>query len=99
MLLLGPNLQYTGPAYWNFLDHVLAFTHRTGAEALATVGPTRTRCIHGQFQSLGTLLEGKVAKPGNRIDAAAREVDEPSVVPSTEFQAVHGAQQVVVHQK
>jgi len=36
LLLLGSNLQYTGPAYWNFFDHVLAFTHRTGAGALAT---------------------------------------------------------------
>lgn len=38
LLLLGPNLQYTGAAYWDFFDHVLPFTHHSVAEALATAG-------------------------------------------------------------
>jgi ubiquinone/menaquinone biosynthesis C-methylase UbiE len=36
LLVLGPNLRYTGSAYWDFFDHVLPFTHVTIAEALAT---------------------------------------------------------------
>lgn len=36
LLVLGPNLRYTGPAYWDFFDHVLPFTHVTLVEALAT---------------------------------------------------------------
>ena len=38
LLLLGPNLRYTGPAYWDFFDHVLPLTHHSVAEALATAG-------------------------------------------------------------
>ena len=38
LLLLGPNLQYTGAAYWDFFDHVLPFTHHSVAEALASAG-------------------------------------------------------------
>jgi len=36
LLVLGPNLRYTGGAYWDFFDHILPFTHLTMAEALAT---------------------------------------------------------------
>jgi SAM-dependent methyltransferase len=36
LLVLGPNLRYTGAAYWDFFDHVLPFTHLTLVEALAT---------------------------------------------------------------
>jgi SAM-dependent methyltransferase len=38
LLVLGPNVRYTGPAYWDFFDHVLPFTHHTLVEALATAG-------------------------------------------------------------
>ena len=36
LLVLGPNLRYTGAAYWDFFDHILPFTHLTLVEALAT---------------------------------------------------------------
>lgn len=36
LLLLGPNLRYTGAAYWDFFDHVLPFTDKSIVEALAT---------------------------------------------------------------
>jgi SAM-dependent methyltransferase len=36
LLILGPNLRYTGGAYWDFFDHILPFTHLTMTEALAT---------------------------------------------------------------
>ena len=36
LLVLGPNLRYTGGAYWDFFDHILPFTHLTMVEALAT---------------------------------------------------------------
>jgi SAM-dependent methyltransferase len=38
LLVLGPNLRYTGPAYWDFFDHVLPFTHLSLVEALASAG-------------------------------------------------------------
>lgn len=36
LLVLGPNIRYTGAAYWDFFDHILPFTHHTLVEALAT---------------------------------------------------------------
>jgi len=36
LLLLGPNLRYTGAAYWDFFDHVVPITDRSLVEALAT---------------------------------------------------------------
>jgi SAM-dependent methyltransferase len=38
LLVLGPNIRYTGAAYWDFFDHVLPFTHVSLVEALATAG-------------------------------------------------------------
>ncbi len=38
LLVLGPNLHYTGPAYWDFFDHVLPLTHVSLAEALRLGG-------------------------------------------------------------
>lgn len=38
LLVLGPNLRYTGHAYWDFFDHILPFTHLSLVEALATAG-------------------------------------------------------------
>lgn len=38
LLVLGPNIRFTGPAYWDFFDHILPFTHHTLVEALATAG-------------------------------------------------------------
>ena len=40
LLVLGPNLRFTGPAYWDFFDHVLPFTERSLVEALATADLT-----------------------------------------------------------
>ena len=36
IIFMGPNIRYTGGAYWDFFDHVLPFTHHTLVEALAT---------------------------------------------------------------
>lgn len=38
LLLLQPNLRYVGAAYWDFLDHQIALTDRSLAEALAIAG-------------------------------------------------------------
>ena len=38
LLVLGPNLRYTGAAYWDFFDHVLPLTHLSLAEALQVAG-------------------------------------------------------------
>jgi SAM-dependent methyltransferase len=38
LLVLGPNLRYTGAAYWDFFDHVLPLTDKSLAEALAAAG-------------------------------------------------------------
>ncbi len=40
LLVLGPNLHFTGSAYWDFFDHVLPLTHASLAEALAAGGFT-----------------------------------------------------------
>jgi dolichol-phosphate mannosyltransferase len=36
LLILGPNLHYTGTAYWDFFDHILPITDKSLVEALAT---------------------------------------------------------------
>lgn len=36
LLILGPNLRYTGSAYWDFFDHILPITDKSLVEALAT---------------------------------------------------------------
>jgi len=38
LLVLGPNLRYTGVAYWDFFDHVIPLTEKSVAEALAGAG-------------------------------------------------------------
>jgi SAM-dependent methyltransferase len=45
LLVLGPNLRYTGAAYWDFFDHILPFTEHSLAEALATGGFTVERML------------------------------------------------------
>jgi SAM-dependent methyltransferase len=36
LLILGPNIRFTGAAYWDFFDHLIPLTHKTLIEALAT---------------------------------------------------------------
>jgi SAM-dependent methyltransferase len=38
LLILQPNIRLTGAAYWDFVDHSLALTERSLAEALTTRG-------------------------------------------------------------
>ena len=38
LLVLGPNLHYTGTAYWDFFDHILPLTHLSLTEALGAGG-------------------------------------------------------------
>lgn len=38
LLVLGPNLRYSGHKYWDFFDHILPLTHLSLAEALAASG-------------------------------------------------------------
>lgn len=38
LLVLGPNLRYSGPKYWDFFDHILPLTHLSLVEALAAGG-------------------------------------------------------------
>lgn len=38
LLVLQPNIRYVGAAYWDYLDHQIALTERSVAEALATAG-------------------------------------------------------------
>jgi SAM-dependent methyltransferase len=45
LLILGPNLRYTGAAYWDFFDHVIPLTHVSLGEALATGGFETERMI------------------------------------------------------
>ncbi|MFP8878301.1 MAG: class I SAM-dependent methyltransferase [Myxococcota bacterium] len=45
LLILGPNLLYTGQAYWDFFDHILPITHPSLAEALSGAGFAVDRLI------------------------------------------------------
>lgn len=38
LLVLGPNLRYTGQRYWDFFDHTLPLTHLSLVEAFVTGG-------------------------------------------------------------
>lgn len=54
LLVLGPNLRYTGAAYWDFFDHVLPFTHVTLVEALATAD-LEVELLHPRFLPYTTV--------------------------------------------
>ena len=43
LLVLQPNIKLTGPAYWDFVDHSLALTDKSLAEALSLTGFTVER--------------------------------------------------------
>lgn len=43
MICMGPNIRYTGHAYWDFWDHVVPLTDRSCAELLAIHGFTIER--------------------------------------------------------
>ena len=45
IVLLGPNLRFTGGAYWDFLDHHIPLTDRSIAEALETCGFRVRECL------------------------------------------------------
>jgi SAM-dependent methyltransferase len=45
LLVLGPNLRYTGAAYWDFFDHVLPLTDKSLTEALVAAGFAVERVI------------------------------------------------------
>lgn len=45
LLVLGPNLRYTGAAYWDFFDHVIPLTDRSLREALESQGFAIERLI------------------------------------------------------
>ena len=38
LLILGPNLRYTGGEYWDFFDHHIPLTHRSMSELLTLTG-------------------------------------------------------------
>jgi SAM-dependent methyltransferase len=45
IILLGPNLRYTGGAYWDFWDHHLPLTDRSVVEVLSLTGFRVTRVV------------------------------------------------------
>ena len=66
LLVLGPNLRYTGPAYWDFFDHVLPFTHVTLVEALGTAGLVAETLIP-RFLPYTTVGAGRTPLPLVRL--------------------------------
>ncbi len=45
LIVLQPNIRYVGGAYWDFLDHKVALTDRSLAEAAGIAGFTVERMI------------------------------------------------------
>jgi Methylase involved in ubiquinone/menaquinone biosynthesis len=43
VLILQPNIRYTGPSYWDFIDHKVALTERSLVEGAESVG---LRTVH-----------------------------------------------------
>jgi SAM-dependent methyltransferase len=66
LLVLGPNLRFTGPAYWDFFDHVLPFTHASLAEALAAGGFT-TELLIPRFLPYTTVGARRTPMPLVRL--------------------------------
>src|SRR5206468_7425285 len=45
VMILQPNIRFTGPAYWDFIDHRVALTDRSLVEAAELAGLETTRLI------------------------------------------------------
>jgi SAM-dependent methyltransferase len=45
LILMGPNLRFTGGAYWDFWDHHVPLTERSISEALALCGFRVSECL------------------------------------------------------
>jgi len=45
LIAMGPNIRFTGDAYWDFWDHHLPLTERSLSEVLQSEGFTVERCI------------------------------------------------------
>jgi len=45
LLVLQPNIRFTGPSYWDFIDHKVALTERSLVEAAESVGLRTVRLV------------------------------------------------------
>lgn len=66
LLVLGPNLRYTGAAYWDFFDHILPFTEQTLVEALAT-GDLEVETLIPRFLPYSTVGARRTPLPLIRL--------------------------------
>ena len=66
LLVLGPNLHFTGSAYWDFFDHVLPLTHASLAEAL-TAGGFTTEVMIPRFLPYTTVGARRTPMPLVRL--------------------------------
>lgn len=61
LMILQPNIRYTGPAYWDYIDHHIAITERSLVEGLSASGFAIQSCIprflpYSVKSRLGNLL-------------------------------------------
>jgi SAM-dependent methyltransferase len=54
VLVMGPNIRYSGPRYWDFFDHTLPFTHLSLVEALDS-GGMETEVLIPRFVPFSTV--------------------------------------------
>lgn len=67
LLVLQPNIRYTGPAYWDYIDHHIALTELSLKEALQITGFDIVECIPRFFpytakSTLGSLVSGELGR-------------------------------------
>lgn len=67
VLILQPNIKYTGPAYWDYIDHHVALTDESLKEALEISGFRVYKVIprflpYTAKSRLGRLTQGKMAR-------------------------------------
>jgi dolichol-phosphate mannosyltransferase len=75
LLILGPNLRYTGSAYWDFFDHILPITDKSLIEALATADLVPEKVIPRflPYTTVGSrLIPLALVRPYLRIPLAWR---------------------------
>jgi SAM-dependent methyltransferase len=66
VIILQPNIRYVGPAYWDYIDHHIALTEHSLAEALSVTGYTIDTMIPRFLPYTAKSKLGKAVGGGDR---------------------------------